>query len=185
MNAVTSIRSAIEAGDPQAAAHLLPLVYDELRKLAAARLADEKPGHTLQPTALVHEAYLRLVGDGQPRGWDGRGHFFAAAAEAMRRILVENARRKTRKKRGGERVRMDLDAVAPAAPALDDDLLDLDEALTRLAEADLAAAELVKLRYFAGLSIPQAAEALGIGARSADRLWAYARAWLRDAMSGS
>jgi RNA polymerase sigma factor (TIGR02999 family) len=185
MNEVTSILSAIEAGDPNAAADLLPLVYDELRKLAAARLADEKPGQTLQPTALVHEAYLRLVGDGQPRAWDGRGHFFAAAAEAMRRILVENARRKTRKKRGGERARVDLDAVAPAAPSLDDDLLDLDDALTRLAEADPAAAELVKLRYFAGLSIPQAAEALGIGARSADRLWAYARAWLRDALSES
>jgi RNA polymerase sigma factor (TIGR02999 family) len=185
MNEVTSILSAIEAGDPQAAAHLLPLVYDELRKLAAARLAAEKPGQTLQPTALVHEAYLRLVGDGQPRAWNGRVHFFAAAAEAMRRILVENARRRRRKKRGGERARVDLDAVAPVAPALDDDLLDLDDALTRLAETDPTAAELVKLRYFAGLSIPQAAEALGIGARSADRLWAYARAWLRDALSGS
>src|SRR5262249_26917129 len=157
---------AIEAGDPQAAAQLLPLVYDELRQLAAARLAAEKPGQTLQPTALVHEAYLRLVGDSQPKGWDGRGHFFAAAAEAMRRIPVESARRKMRKKRGGERVRVDLDAVVPAAPASDIDLLDLDDALTRLAEADPAAAELVKLRYFAGLSIPQAAEALGIGARS-------------------
>jgi RNA polymerase sigma factor (TIGR02999 family) len=185
MNEVTSILSAIEAGDRHAAADLLPLVYDELRKLAAARLAADKPGQTLQPTALVHEAYLRLVGDGQPRGWDGRGHFFAAAAEAMRRILVENARRKMRKKRGGERLRVDLEAAAPAAPALDDDLLDLDDALTRLAEADPAAAELVKLRYFAGLSIPQAAEALGIGARSADRLWAFARAWLRDALSDS
>src|SRR5262249_13169439 len=167
---------AIEAGDPQAAAELLPLVYDELRKLAAVRLADEKPGHTLQPTALVHEAYLRLVGDGQPRAWNGRVHFFAAAAEAMRRLLVENARRRMRKKRGGERGRVARDAVARAAPSPDDDLLALDEALPRLAEADPAAAELVKLRYFAGLSIPQAAEALGIGARSADRLWAYARA---------
>jgi RNA polymerase sigma factor (TIGR02999 family) len=185
MNEVTSILSAIEAGDPQAAAHLLPLVYDELRKLAAARLAAEKPGQTLQPTALVHEAYLRLVGDGQPRAWNSRVHFFAAAAEAMRRILVENARRRMRQKRGGERARVDLAAVAPAAPALDEDLLDLDDALTRLAVADPAAAELVKLRYFAGLSIPQAAAALGIGARSADRLWAYARAWLRDTLSGS
>jgi RNA polymerase sigma factor (TIGR02999 family) len=185
MSEVTNILSAIEAGDAHAAANLLPLVYDELRKLAAARLADEKPGQTLQPTALVHEAYLRLVGDGRPRGWDGRGHFFAAAAEAMRRILVENARRRMRQKRGGERARVDLEAVAPAAPALDEDLLDLDEALSRFAEADPTAAELVKLRYFAGLSIPQAAEALGIGARSADRLWAYARAWLRDALSDS
>src|SRR5262245_57238596 len=185
MNEVTSILSAIEAGDPHAAADLLPLVYDELRQLAAARLSAEKPGQTLQPTALVHEAYLRLVGDGQPRGWDGRGHFFAAAAEAMRRILVENARRRMRKKRGGERDRVDLDAVAPVAPTVDEGLLDLDDALTRLAEADPAAAELVKLRYFAGLSIPQAAEALGIGARSADRLWAYARAWLRDVLSDS
>ncbi len=183
MNEVTRILSAIEAGDPNAAADLLPLVYDELRQLAAARLAAEKPGQTLQPTALVHEAYLRLVGDGERRGWDGRGHFFAAAAEAMRRILVENARRRMRKKRGGERARVDLDAVAPVAPTVDEDLLDLDDALTRLVEADPAAAELVKLRYFAGLSIPQAAEALGIGARSADRLWAYARAWLRDALS--
>src|SRR5215831_9266811 len=185
MSEVTQLLDAAAAGDRRAAAELLPLVYDELRKLAAARLAAEKPGQTLQPTALVHEAYLRLVGDGQPRAWNGRGHFFAAAAEAMRRILVENARRKMRKKRGGERARVDLDAVAPAVPALDEDLLDLDDALTRLAEADPAAAELVKLRYFAGLSIPQAAEALGIGARSADRLWAYARAWLRDTLSGS
>jgi RNA polymerase sigma factor (TIGR02999 family) len=185
MNEVTNILSAIEAGDQHAAAALLPLVYDELRRLATARLAAEKAGQTLQPTALVHEAYLRLVGDGQPRAWDGRGHFFAAAAEAMRRILVENARRKTRKKRGAERARVDLEAVAPTAPSVDDDLLDLDDALTRLAKADPAAAELVKLRYFAGLSIPQAAEALRIGARSADRLWAYARAWLRDALSSS
>jgi RNA polymerase sigma factor (TIGR02999 family) len=185
MNEVTAILCAIEAGDPRAAADLLPLVYDELRKLAAARLAAEKPGQTLQSTALVHEAYVRLVGDGQPKGWDGRGHFFGAAAEAMRRILVENARRRMRKKRGGERARVDLDAVDPAAPPIDEDLLDLDDALTRLAQADPTAAELVKLRYFAGLSIPQAAEALGIGARSADRLWAYARAWLRDALSGS
>jgi RNA polymerase sigma factor (TIGR02999 family) len=181
MNEVTNILSAIEQGDPHAAAQLLPLVYDELRQLAAVQMAREKPGQTLDATALVHEAYLRLVGD---QHFDNRRHFFAAAAEAMRRILVENVRRRMRKKRGGERLRVDLDAAAPAAPSLDDDLLDLDEALTRLAEADPAAAELVKLRYFAGLSIPQAAEALGIGARSADRLWAYARAWLRDALSG-
>src|SRR5262245_64430767 len=136
MNEVTRILSAIEAGDPQAAAHLLPLVYDELRQLAAARLADEKPGQTLQPTALVHEAYLRLVGDGQPRAWNGRGHFFAAAAEAMRRILVDNARRRARQKRGGDRARVGLEAADPAAAALDEGLLDLDEALTRLAVAD-------------------------------------------------
>jgi RNA polymerase sigma factor (TIGR02999 family) len=185
MNEITSILSAIEAGDPRAAVELLPLVYDELRRLAATRLAAEKPGQTLQPTALVHEAYLRLVGDGQPLVWNGRVHFFAAAAEAMRRILVENARRRMRQKRGGERARVDLDAVAPTVPALDEDLLDLDDALTRLGESDPIAAELVKLRYFAGLSIPQAAEALGVGARSADRLWAYARAWLRDALGGS
>jgi len=159
------------------------LVYRELRKLAAARMAQERTA-TLQPTELVHEAFLRLSGPGQ-KPWADRAHFFAAAAEAMRRILVESARRKMRKKRGGERVRVDLDAVAPAAAALDENLLDLDEALSRLTEADPTAAELVKLRYFAGLSIPQAAEALGIGARSADRLWAYARAWLREALSGS
>jgi RNA polymerase sigma factor (TIGR02999 family) len=185
MTDVTRILSAIGQGDPHAAAQLLPLVYDELRRLAAAQMAREKPGQTLNATALVHEAYLRLVGPADDQRWQDRGHFFAVAAEAMRRILVENARRKMRKKRGGERVRVDLEAVAPAAPSLDDDLLDLDEALTRLAETDPTAAELVKLRYFAGLSIPQAAEALGIGARSADRLWAYARAWLRDALSGS
>jgi RNA polymerase sigma factor (TIGR02999 family) len=185
MNEVTRILDALEQGDPHAAADLLPFVYDELRRLAAAQMAREKPGQTLNATALVHEAYLRLVGPADEKRWQNRGHFFAAAAEAMRHILVENARRKMRKKRGGERARVELDAVAPAAPALDEDLLDLDDALTRLAEADPAAAELVKLRYFAGLSIPQAAEALGIGARSADRLWAYARAWLRDALSDS
>jgi RNA polymerase sigma factor (TIGR02999 family) len=182
MTDVTRILSAIELGDPHAPEQLLPLVYEELRRLATLQMAREKPGQTLDATALVHEAYLRLVGD---QHFDNRGHFFAAAAEAMRRILVENARRRMRKKRGGERARVDLDAAAPGAPALDDDLLDLDDALTRLAETDPAAAELVKLRYFAGLSIPQAAEALGIGARSADRLWAYARAWLRDALSDS
>jgi RNA polymerase sigma factor (TIGR02999 family) len=184
MSDVTHILNAIDAGDASATEQLLPLVYDDLRKLAAQRLAQEKPGQTLDATALVHEVYLRLVGPADDQRWQTRGHFFAAAAEAMRRILVENARRKTRKKRGGERARVDLDAAAPAAPSLDDDLLNLNEALTRFAQTDPAAAELVKLRYFAGLSIPQAAEALGIGARSADRLWAYARAWLRDALSG-
>lgn len=182
MHEVTRILDALEQGDSHAAEQLLPLVYDELRRLAAAQMACEKPGQTLDATALVHEAYLRLVGPADDRRWENRGHFFAAAAEAIRRILVESARRKRRKKRGGERVRVDLDAVAPAAPSPDDDLLDLDEALTRLAGAYPTAAELVKLRYFAGLSIPQAAEALGIGARSADRLWSFARAWLRDAL---
>jgi RNA polymerase sigma factor (TIGR02999 family) len=182
MSEVTRILSAMEQGEPHAAELLLPLVYDELRRLAAEKLAQEKPGQTLQATALVHEAYLRLVGDGGVE-WDNRRHFFAAAAEAMRRILVEQARRKGRKKRGGERLRVSLDAVEPAAAAPDDDLLALDEALSRLAQADPLAAELVKLRYFAGLSIPQAADALRIGARSADRLWAYARAWLRDELT--
>ena len=185
MNEVTQILDQIQHGGPQAAADLLPLVYAELRRLAAAQLAREKPGQTLNATALVHEAYLRLVGPVDEGRWQSRGHFFAAAAEAMRHILVDIARRKGRKKREGERARLSLDAVEPAAAAPDDDLLALDEALTRLAGADPTAAELVKLRYFAGLTIPQAAEALGIGARSADRLWAYARAWLRDALSGS
>jgi RNA polymerase sigma factor (TIGR02999 family) len=180
MNEVTRILSAIEQGDPQAAEQLLPLVYDELRKLAAQKLAREAPGQTLQATALVHEAYVRLVGD---QHFDGRGHFFAAAAEAMRRILVDAARRKKRLKRGGERKRLDLDQLEVADEAISDDLLALDEALTRLAEADPSAAELVKLRYFAGLSTPQAAEALGTSLRSAERLWTYARAWLRRAMT--
>jgi len=185
MNEVTQILDQIQHGDPQAAADLLPLVYAELRRLAAAQLAREKPGQTLDATALVHEAYLRLVGPADAERWQSRGHFFAAAAEAMRRILVDQARRKGRKKREGERVRVSLDTIEPAAAAPDDDVLALDEALTRLAGADPTAAELVKLRYFAGLSIPQAAEALGMGARSADRLWAYARAWLRDALTSS
>jgi RNA polymerase sigma factor (TIGR02999 family) len=185
MSEVTELLNQIQNGDPQAAADLLPLVYSELRRLAAARLAREKPGQTLDATALVHEAYLRLVGPADEERWQNCGHFFAAAAEAMRRILVELARRKGRKKRGGERARMKLDDVEPAAPAPGDDLLALDEALTRLAEADPIAAELVKLRYFAGMTIPQAADALGIGKRSADRIWLYARAWLRDALSDS
>jgi RNA polymerase sigma factor (TIGR02999 family) len=183
MTQVTQILDQIQNGDPQAAADLLPLVYAELRRLAAAQLAREKPGQTLDATALVHEAYLRLVGPADVERWQSRGHFFAAAAEAMRRILVERARRKGRKKRAGNRVHVSLDAVEPAAAAPDYDLLALDEALSRLAEVDPKAAELVKLRYFAGLSIPQAAEALGMGARSADRLWAYARAWLLDALT--
>ena len=179
---VTQILSAVEAGDPKAAAELLPLVYDELRKLAAARLADEKTGHTLQPTALVHEAYLRLVGDAQPQDWNGRGHFFAAAAEAMRRILINRARDRHRLKRGGGRTRIDLDALAEPATAPDADLIDLDAALDRFAASHARAAELVKLRFFAGLTLHEAAAALSIPPRSADRLWAFARAWLADAL---
>jgi RNA polymerase sigma factor (TIGR02999 family) len=189
MSDVTRILSAIESGDPKAGEQLLPLVYDELRQLAAARLAQEKPGQTLQATALVHEAYLRLVGhDSNPvkeqtgsescPTFDSRGHFFAAAAEAMRRILVDNARRKQSKKRGGDRVRLNLDEFAAATSDRLDDVLDIDAALVGLAKADPQAAELVKLRYFAGMSIPQAADALGVSPRSADFLWAYARAWL-------
>ena len=177
MSEVARILSAAEPGDPHAAEQLLPLVYDELRKLAAARLADERPGQTLQPTALVHEAYLRLVGGERPRDWSSRGHFFAAAAEAMRRILVDNARRKRSKKRGGDRVRLDLDQFA-ATSERSDHVLDIDAALGGLADADPQAAELVKLRFFAGLSIPQTAAVLGISPRGADSLWAYARAWL-------
>ncbi len=182
MSEVTQILSAIEAGDPKAASELFPLVYEELRKLAAARLADERPGNTLQPTALVHETYLRLVGDGQPRVWNGRGHFFAAAAEAMRRILINRARDKHRLKRGGYRHRVDLEAITDAATASNSDLLELDDALGRLAVTNPQAAELVKLRFFAGLPLREAAAALGLPARSADRLWAFARAWLVDAL---
>jgi len=178
MSDVTRILSAIDAGNPQAAEQLLPLVYDELRKLAAQRLSQEKPGQTLQATALVHEAYLRLIGVREEQPWQSRGHFFAAAAEAMRRILVESARRKHRHKRGGGKASIPLDDLDVAAPESCDDLLALDEALTGLAAADAQAAELVKLRYFAGLTIPQAAEALGISPRSANFLWTYARAWL-------
>ena len=177
MNEVTQILAAIEQGDSRAAGQLLPLVYDELRRLAAQRLAREKPGQTLQATALVHDAYLRLVGT-DDHGWDGRGHFFAAAAEAMRRILVDNARRKRAAKHGGGHRRRDLDDVEIAAGAPAEDLMALDEALTRLAAEDPAKAELVKLRYFAGLSIEEAALALGISPATAKRRWAYARAWL-------
>ena len=182
MGDVTQILSAIEAGDPTAAAELLPLVYDELRKLAAARLADERPGQTLQPTALVHEAYLRLVGASPPRDWNGRGHFFAAAAEAMRRILINRARDRHRLKRGGDCGRVDLDALAEPATAPDAHLLDLDDALDRLARSHPQAAELVKLKFFAGLTLQESAAALGLPPRSADRLWAFARAWLADAL---
>jgi RNA polymerase sigma factor (TIGR02999 family) len=184
MNEVTRILSAIEQGDPQAAAQLLPLVYDELRKLAAARLADEQPGQTLQATALVHEAYLRLVDVEQTPHWSGRGHFFAACAEAMRRILIDTARRKRRPKHGGDRQRLDLDeALAVAEPR--DDLLALDQALTQLGEQEPAKAELVKLRYFAGLSLDEAAACLGISPATAKRWWAVARAWLFAALAAT
>jgi RNA polymerase sigma factor (TIGR02999 family) len=179
---VTHILSAIEAGDPAAAGELLPLVYDELRKLAAARLADEKPGQTLQATALVHEAYLRLVDTERESHWKSRGHFFAAAAEAMRRILVNRARDRGRLKRGGGRQRVDLENISDPATTSDDDLLDLNDALDRLAGAHAECAELVKLRFFAGMTLDEAAAALGLARRTADRQWAFARAWLFDAL---
>jgi RNA polymerase sigma factor (TIGR02999 family) len=180
LSEVTRILSAIEQGDPHAAEQLLPLVYDELRKLAAQRLAQEKPGQTLQATALVHEAYLRLVdGAGAPH-WNCRGHFFAAAAEAMRRILVEKARRKRSVKHGGKHIRIDLDKALVVRDEPRQDLLELDELLDQLANANPRAAQLVKLRFFAGLTGDQAAEALGMSPRAADLLWAYARAWLFD-----
>ena len=182
MSEVTRILSALEQGDPQAADQLLPLVYEELRPLAAQKLAHEKPGQTLQATALVHEAYLRLVGDGQPRDWNGRGHFFAAAAEAMRRILINRAREKHRLKRRGHRARVDLEVITDPATTSDADLLELDDALGRLAGTSAQAAELVKLRFFAGLTSREAAAALGLPNRNAHRLWAFARAWLIDAL---
>lgn len=185
MNEVTRILSAIEGGDTRAAERLLPLVYNELRRLASQRLAREKPGQTLQATALVHEAYLRLVQGGDEHGWDSRGHFFVAAAEAMRRILVENARRKARLKRGGNLQRVDLDVDAIDAPTRDaDELLALDEALATLAEEDPRSAKLVELRFFAGLTVEQAAKALGISKGTACRDWAYARARLRLQIAG-
>src|SRR4051794_6195847 len=180
MSEVTVLLDAIQTGDPEAPAELLPLVYDELRRLAAHRLSREAPGQTLQPTALVHEAYLRLVGAGRGQQWAGRGHFFAAAAEAMRRILVESARRKRTLKRGGALGRRELDAAELLAPEPREDLLALDEALTALAADDPTAAELVQLRYFGGLSVADAAEVLGLSHRSAERLWTYTRAWLLE-----
>ena len=184
MSEVTRILSAAEPGDPRAAAQLLPLVYQELRKLAAARLASEAPGHGLQPTALVHEAYLRLVGGGADIHWNGRGHFFAAAAEAMRRIVVEAARRRKALKHGGGRTRVEVELADLPIRLRPDDLLALDDALARLERLDPVKARLVTLRYFAGLTIEQAAEALGISRGTAHRYWTYARAWLHDRMTG-
>jgi RNA polymerase sigma factor (TIGR02999 family) len=179
MSQLTEILQAIEAGDPSAADQLLPLVYDELRQLAAAHLAKELPGQTLQPTALVHEAYLRLVGGAEAASWNSRGHFFAAAALAIRRILVENARRKRSLKRGGQYVRRELDDFPPSLPETNEDLLALDEALEKLAAMHPQGAELVQLVYFSGLTLADAARVLQVSPRTAGRLWAYARAWLR------
>jgi RNA polymerase sigma factor (TIGR02999 family) len=185
MRDITCLLNALEPGDQAAAAELLPLVYDDLRRLAARKLAHESAGQTLQPTALVHEAYLRLMGGPTETAWDGRGHFFAAAAEAMRRILVENARRKRSIKHGGGLHRHDLDEAAPLAPEPREDLLALDEALTQLGATDRTAAALVQLRYFGGLTIPEAARVLRISPRTADRLWTYARAWLHERIRGA
>jgi RNA polymerase sigma factor (TIGR02999 family) len=179
MSEVTRILEAVENGEPGSADRLLPLIYSELRKLAARNLAGEYPGQTIQATALVHEAYLRLVGDDAKKDWAGRGHFFAAAATAMRRILIERARRKRRRVHGGGRQRQDLHPDLVAAPSVDDDLLALDAALARFAELHPVKARLVELRYFAGLTGDQAAQMLGISPKTADRYWAYARAWLR------
>jgi RNA polymerase sigma factor (TIGR02999 family) len=184
MSEVTRILEAIQAGDPKVAADLLPLVYGELRKLAAAKLANEQPGQTLDATGLVHEAYLRLVDQANVQPWNSRGHFFAAAAEAMRRILVENARRKRAAKRGGGRPLQGIDGLDVAAPETPVDLVALDEALSDLTLADSQAAELVNLRYFGGLTIKEAAEFLGVSPRTADSLWAYARAWLLERIQG-
>jgi RNA polymerase sigma factor (TIGR02999 family) len=187
MSEVTRLLSAIDQGDPHAAEQLLPLVYDELRRLAAEKLAQETPGQTLQATALVHEAYLRLVQVKPAPHWDGKGHFFAAAAEAMRRILIDNARRKHSQKRGGERHRVELDAGALLAAPEEHaaaDLLALDEALRQLESEDAPKARLVKLRYFAGLSLPEAAATLGISVATAKRHWVYARSWLYGKLHG-
>jgi RNA polymerase sigma factor (TIGR02999 family) len=186
MSEVSRILSAIEQGELHAAEQLLPLVYDELRRLAAQKLAQETPGQTLQPTALVHEAYLRLVDVKEAQHWESRGHFFAAAAEAMRRILIDHARRKHSQKRGGDRRRVELEAAVFAAPEEKsaEDLLALDEALQQLESEHAPKARLVKLRYFAGLSLPQAAEALGISVATAKRYWVYARSWLYGKVHG-
>jgi RNA polymerase sigma factor (TIGR02999 family) len=190
MTEVTHLLSAIEQSDPRAAEQLLPLVYDELRQLAARKLAQEKPGQTLQETALVHEAYVRLVGSGdaaasREQRWDSRGHFFAAAAEAMRRILIDRAREKRSQKRGGGRKRLNVDAIDLVAQATPDQLLALDEAVAKLAREDAAAARLVELRYFAGLTVEEAGKALGTSTATAYRHWKYARAWLHGELLGT
>ena len=182
MSEVTRILAAIEQGDVRAVDELFPLVYQELRQLAAQRMSKESPGQTLQATALVHEAYLRLVGS-EGQSWSSRGHFFSAAAEAMRRILVENARRKRRIRRGGDRRRIDLDEASISVVGPSDDLIALDEALEKLSNEDKVSADLVKLRFFAGLTMEQAAEILGLPGRTADRTWSYARAWLNREVS--
>ena len=185
MSDVTRILSQIESGDPSAAEQLLPLVYDELRKLAAVRLAQEKPGQTLQATGLVHEAYIRLVDGEQAQHWNSRGHFFGAAAEAMRRILIGQARHKASLKAGGERQRVDLADVEPEIQGPQLDLIALDDALEQLAANDARAAAVVKLRFFAGLTMPQAAEALGVSLATVENDWAYAKSWLRLQMSAA
>jgi RNA polymerase sigma factor (TIGR02999 family) len=185
MDEVIRLMSALEEGDPSAASQLLPLVYDELRQLAAHKLAAEKPGQTLDATALVHEAYLRLLGSDPSQHFNSRGHFFSACAEAMRRILIENARRKKRARHGGAQRRVNLDAACLVSPDPENDLEALDEALGRLESADPLAARLVKLRFFAGLSMPQAAEVLGVPLRTAQRNWTYARTWLHRALEAT
>ena len=185
MSKVTDILAAVKRGDPRAAEQLLPLVYDELRKLAAQRLAGEKPGQTLQATALVHEAFVRLVGGEHPHGWDGCGHFFAAAAEAMRRILIDRARHKNTQKAGGGHRRVDLDDFDPALDEPDPELLELDDAIRELEQRHPRKAAVVKLRFFAGLTTAQAAAALGVSTSTAENDWAYARSWLRLRMGAS
>ncbi len=185
MHEITHILSAIEKGDPRAAEQLLPLVYEELRRLAAQKMKQEAPGQTLQATALVHEAYLRLVDSEKAEDWNSRGHFFAAAAEAMRRILIDRARHKQSLKAGGDRCRVDIADIEPAIAEPDDELLALDEALEKLAQTDKRKADLVKLRFFTGLTIAEAAKVLGISASTADNDWAYARCWLRLHVSGA
>jgi RNA polymerase sigma factor (TIGR02999 family) len=178
MTDVTRILSAIEEGDPSAADQLLPLVYEELRKLAAQKMAQEKPGQTLQATALVHEAYIRLVDNEKPQHWNSRAHFFGAAAKAMRRILVDNARRKASPMHGGDRLRVQFNDICTATDVAAEDLLSIDESLTRLAQVNPSKAELVRLRFYAGMSVPEAAKVLGISDATAERYWAYARSWL-------